>query len=100
MSIFQSLKGGGRHGVPASEQRDPIGYAVALVNRVASSDLLDRIGVRRQAEQTVFRLTSGGFRVASAAGRTWKKVGSSGKQGVRVPGAGGDGVFDLTPSED
>ena len=100
MSVFQSLKGGGRHGVPASEQRDPIGYAVALVNRLASSELLDRLGVRRQAEQTVFRTTSGGFKVAAAAGRTWKRVGGSGKQAVRVPGASGDGVFDLTPTED
>jgi len=100
MSVFQSLRGGGRHGLPSTEQRDPIGYAVAVVNRLAQSDLLDRFGLRKQAEQLVFTTTSGGFRVAAAAGRTWKKVGSGGKPGVRLPGASGDGVFDLTPTED
>lgn len=100
MSVFQSLRGGGRHGLPAVEQRDPIGYAVAIVNRLAQSELLDRFGLRRQAEQWVFTTTSGGFKIAAAAGRTWKRVGSRGKPGLRVPGATGDGLFDLTPTED
>lgn len=100
MSVFQSFKGGGRHGVPSTEQRDPIGYAVAFVNRLAQSEILDRLGLRKQAEQLVFSTTSGGFRIAAAAGRTWKRVGSSGAPGVRVPGTSGDGLFDLTPTED
>ncbi|MEX0427132.1 acyl-CoA dehydrogenase family protein [Nocardioides sp. DS6] len=100
MSLLQSLKGGGRFGVPASESRDPIGYAVAALNRLAQSPVLDRLGVRRQTEQTVFTVTRGGFKVAANAGRTFAKAGKKGKPGVRVPAAAGRGVFDLTPTED
>jgi alkylation response protein AidB-like acyl-CoA dehydrogenase len=100
MSLLQILKGGGRYGVPSSENRDPIGFAVAGLNRLAQSDLLDRWGIRRQTEQTVFTVTRGGFRVATNAGRTFKRAGSRGKAGVRVPSASSKGIFDLTPTED
>jgi len=100
MSLLQSLRGGGRFGVPTSESRDPIGYAVAALNRLAQSPVLDRLGVRKQAEQTVFTVTRSGFKVATNAGRTFAKAGKKGKPGVRVPSAAGRGVFDLTPTED
>lgn len=100
MSLLNNLKGGGRFGVPSSESRDPIGYLVAGLNRMAQSDLLDRLGIRKQAEQTVFTVTRGGFKVATNAGRTFKRAGRRGKAGVRVPSAPSRGVFDLTPSED
>jgi hypothetical protein len=67
---------------------------------VAQSDLLDRIGLRKQAEQTVLTVTRGGFRAATTAGRTFQRVGSSRASGVRVPSASPAGVFDLTPTED
>ncbi|WGL50840.1 acyl-CoA dehydrogenase family protein [Nocardioides sp. BP30] len=100
MSLLQILKGGGRHGVPSTESRDPIGLAVAGLNRLAQSDLLDRWGVRRQTERGVFTVTRGGFRAATNAGRTFKRVGSRDKAGVRAPSAAPRGVFDLTPTED
>jgi alkylation response protein AidB-like acyl-CoA dehydrogenase len=100
MSLLNNLKGGGRFGVPSSESRDPIGYLVAGLNRMAQSDLLDRFGIRKQAEQTVFTVTRGGFKMATNAGRTFKRAGSRGKSGVRVPNAQSRGVFDITPSED
>jgi alkylation response protein AidB-like acyl-CoA dehydrogenase len=100
MSLLQILKGGGRHGVPSTENRDPIGFAVAGLNRLAQSDLLDKWGIRRQTEHTVFTVTRGGFKVATNAGRSFKKAGSRGKAGVRVPSAKSKGIFDLTPSED
>jgi alkylation response protein AidB-like acyl-CoA dehydrogenase len=99
MSLLQSLRGGGRHGVPSADQRDPMGLLLAAVQKVNESSLLDRLGVRKQAEQLVYRSTSGGFKVAAAAGRRWARVGAP-KAGVRVPGASGDGLFDLTPTED
>ena len=46
MSLTKSLKPGGRHGLSSQESRDPIGFAVAALNRVAQSDLIDRIGLR------------------------------------------------------
>ena len=100
MSLLQNLKGGGRHGVPSTESRDPIGYAVAALNRLAQSDLLDRFGIRKQTEQTVFTLTRRGFKVATNAGRTFQKAGKKGKPGHRVGSAPRGGVFDLTPTED
>ena len=100
MSLINNLKGGGRHGVPSGESRDPIGYLVAGLNRLAQSELLDRVGLRKQAEQAVFTTTSNGFRAMAAAGRQFTRAGSRGEQGTRVPGAPSDGVFDITPTED
>ena len=100
MALTKNLRPGGKHGLASGETRDPIGYAVAALSRMAQSDLLDRIGLRKQAEQTVFTVTRGGFRVATTAGRTFARAGSARKGGVRVPSATPKGVFDLTPTED
>jgi alkylation response protein AidB-like acyl-CoA dehydrogenase len=100
MSLLNNLKGGGRHGVPSGESRDPIGYVVAGLNRLAQSELLDRVGLRKQAEQAVFSTTSNGFKAMANAGRQFARRGTKGGPGARVPGATGDGVFDLTPTED
>ena len=48
---LQGRRPGGRHGLSSTESRDPIGIAVAALNRLAQSDLLDRVGLRMQAEQ-------------------------------------------------
>ncbi len=91
---------GGKHGLASSETRDPIGVAVSLLNRLAQSELLDRVGMRRTAEQTVFTVTRSGFRTAGAVGRTFARAGKKGGSGARVPSAPATGVFDLTPTED
>ena len=57
MSLTKSFKPGGRHGLASTESRDPIGFAVAALNRLAQSDLIDRIGLRKQTEQAVFTVT-------------------------------------------
>ncbi len=89
-----------RHGLAARESRDPIGFAVAGLNRLAQSDLLDRIGLRKQTEQLVFTATRNGFRTATAAGRRFGAVTRTSKPGARPATAGRSGVFDLTPTED
>ena len=89
-----------KHGLASRESRDPIGYAVAALSRVAQSDLLDRVGLRKHAEQAVFSVTRSGFRTATAASRAFTRVGSSRKAGVRPPAAPSSGVFDLTATED
>lgn len=99
MSLLSSLRPGGRHGLSSRESRDPIGYAVAAVNRLAQSDLIDRVGLRRQAERAVYVTTRDGFRVATAAGRTFARAGGR-SPGARPAAAGSRGVFDLTPTED
>ena len=98
-SLMTRLSPGGRHGLASSEQRDPIGYAVAALNKLAQSDLLDRVGLRKQAEQVVFTSTREGFRTVTAASRQFKKAGGKGA-GTRAPAAPRQGVFDLTPTED
>jgi alkylation response protein AidB-like acyl-CoA dehydrogenase len=77
-----------------------MGFALAAMNRLAQSELLDRVGLRRQAEQTVFTVTRGGFRTATSAGRTFVRAGRRGKSGTRVANPPGRGVFDLTPTDD
>ncbi|MBA2952788.1 acyl-CoA dehydrogenase [Nocardioides sp. MAH-18] len=99
MTLIQSLRPGGRHGLASSERRDPIGYAVAALGKLAQSDLLDRLGVRRQTEQAVFTATRGGFRTITSAGRTFTRRGTS-DAGARPAAAPRTGVFDLTPTED
>ena len=99
MSFMSSLRPGGRHGLSSRETRDPIGLAVAAVNRLAQSDLIDRVGLRKQTEQVVYSTTRNGFRVATAAGRTYARAGRR-TAGARPARASSSGVFDLTPTED
>lgn len=99
MSFISSLRPGGRHGLSSRESRDAIGLAVAAVNRLAQSELLDRVGLRKQAEQAVYTTTRSGFRVATAAGRTFARAGRR-TAGTRPASAESRGVFDLTPTED
>ncbi len=104
MSLIKSAKEvvfpGGKNGLSSKESRDPIGYAVAALNQLASSELIDRLGLRKQSEHVVFTTTSNGFKVATAASRAFKKLGNRGAAGVRVATAPPTGVFDLTPGED
>ena len=93
------LRAGGRHGLPEGETRDPIGLAVAALNKIASSDLLDSLGIRKASERGVYRVTSAGFRTAGAVGRTFKRAGRA-TRGNRLPSASPTGLFDLTPGED
>ncbi len=100
MSLISNLKPGGKHGVPSSESRDPIGYLVAGLNRLAQTDLLDKVRLRKPAEQAVFSVTRTGFKTMTNASRTFAKAGKKGQPGTRPTAAAASGVFDLTPSED
>lgn len=93
------LSAGGKHGLSENEKRDPIGLAVVALNKLAQSDLIDRLGIRKTSEQTVFRVTSAGFKTATAAGRAFSRSGGKGA-GTRVPAAKNTDLFDLSPSED
>jgi len=100
MSLIQSLKPGGKHGLSSKETRDPIGYAVAALSRLAQSDVLDRVGLRKQAERGVFTVTRAGFKTATTASRQFARAGRGGSAGARPTSAPRTGVFDLTPTED
>jgi hypothetical protein len=93
------LAAGGKHGLSDNEKRDPIGLAVVALNKFAQTDIIDRLGLRKTSERGVFRVTSAGFKTASAAGRAFARAGGT-STGKRVPSAQPTGLFDLTPSED
>jgi alkylation response protein AidB-like acyl-CoA dehydrogenase len=100
MSLTKSLRPGGKHGLSSNETRDPIGYAVAALSRLAQSDVLDRIGLRKQTEQVVFTTTRSGFRTITTASRAFARAGTKGAPGARPGAAASPDVFDLTPTED
>lgn len=100
MSLISNLKPGGKHGVPSNESRDPIGYLVAGLNRLAQTDLLDKVRLRKPTEQAVFSVTRTGFKTMTNASRTFAKAGQKGQPGARPTAAASSGVFDLTPGED
>jgi alkylation response protein AidB-like acyl-CoA dehydrogenase len=69
------------------------------LNRLASSDLVDRVGLRGPAERLIFNATKNGFRGASAAARAFTAVQRLGRP-ARLPSASSDGLFDLSPSDE
>ncbi len=93
------LRAGGRHGLSDTEKRDPIGLAVAALSRLASSDILDSLGLRKASERSVYRVTSAGFRTVATVSRSFKRAGRA-TRGSRVPAIPNTGLFDLTPGED
>ena len=100
MSLISNLKPGGKHGVPDSERRDPIGFLVAGLNRLAQSDVIDKVGLRKQSEQVVFNVTRTGFKTITNASRTFARSGKKGAPGTQPAPTAGTGPFDLTPTED
>jgi len=94
-----------RHGLTAGERTDPIGYAVAFLNRLARTSALDSFGpfgwdLRKPTERVVFEATRTGFRTLGAVNRRFaRRRGSTGAP-ARVPSAASADTFDLTPTED
>ena len=76
-----------------------MGAGLRALGRIAGSDMVDRLGVRKPAERMLYRATRDGFRAAGAASRTFKAAGKRGK-GARLPAAARTGLFDLTPTEE
>ena len=89
-----------KHGLTSREKPDPIGYAVAALNKLAQTGALDRFGLRKPAERVVFETTRTGFRTLGAVNRQFARRGRKGGSPTRVPTAERKGVFDLTPTED
>jgi alkylation response protein AidB-like acyl-CoA dehydrogenase len=76
-----------------------MGYGLRALNRLAGSDLLDRIRIRKQVEKALFQGTKNGFRGATAAGRTFKAAQQLGKPARQKKGRS-TGLFDLTPDDE
>ncbi|HEX7244393.1 MAG TPA: acyl-CoA dehydrogenase family protein [Solirubrobacterales bacterium] len=76
-----------------------MGLGLRWLNRLAGSDLLDRIRIRKQVERALFTGTKNGFRTATAAGRTFKaaqQLGKPARQATSKPRS----LFDLSPDDE
>ncbi|HVD86851.1 MAG TPA: acyl-CoA dehydrogenase family protein [Solirubrobacterales bacterium] len=76
-----------------------MGFGLRALNRLAGSDLLDRIRFRKQVERALFQGTKNGFRTATAAGRTFRAAQQLGKPARQKKGKS-TGLFDLTPDDE
>ena len=76
-----------------------MGFGLRALNRLAGSDLLDRIRMRKQVERALFQSTKQGFRSATAANRTFKAATKLGRP-ARQPRAKSTGLFDITPDDE
>jgi len=76
-----------------------MGLGLRWLNRLAGSDLLDRIRVRKQVERALFQGTKSGFRSATAAGRTFKAAQKLGKPARQVTGKPRS-LFDISPDDE
>jgi alkylation response protein AidB-like acyl-CoA dehydrogenase len=76
-----------------------MGLGLAALTRLAGTRAIDRVGLRKPVQTLVTAGTRNGFRVAGAAGRSFKSVRKLGEP-ARLAPAGDTGLFDLTPTED
>jgi alkylation response protein AidB-like acyl-CoA dehydrogenase len=76
-----------------------MGLGLRWLNKLAGSDLLDRIRIRKQVERALFSGTKNGFRSATAAGRTFKAA-----QNLTGPARQKTGkprsLFDISPDDE
>jgi alkylation response protein AidB-like acyl-CoA dehydrogenase len=76
-----------------------MGLGLRWLNKLAGSDLLDRIRIRKQVERALFTGTKNGFRSATAAGRTFKaarNLTGPARQSTGKPRS----LFDITPDDE
>ena len=83
----------------ASVAERSMGLGLRALNRLAGSDLLDRIRIRKQVERALFQGTKNGFRSATVAGRTFKAAQKLGKPARQAKGKS-KGLFDLSPDDE
>ena len=79
--------------------KDPMAFGLSVLNKVAASETLDKLGLRKFTERAIHQSTKSGFQAAGSMQRTFKKVAGGGK-GKRPSSNKPSGVFDLTPTED
>jgi len=82
-----------------ANSKDPMAMGLVVLNRIASSPVIDKLKLRKTTERAVYHGAKGGFHVAASAGRTFKRVKSSGSP-RRLKRSSSSGVFDLTPTAD
>ncbi|HET9653961.1 MAG TPA: acyl-CoA dehydrogenase family protein [Kineosporiaceae bacterium] len=83
----------------ARTSRDPMAWGLAVINRLAQSPRLDRLGLRPKAERAAYHATRTGLGTAAALSRTFAAATTLGAP-QRLPKAPAPDLFDLTPTED
>ena len=76
-----------------------MGFGLRWLGRLAGSDLLDRLRIRKGVERTLYGGTKNGFRSATMAGRTFKaaqKLTRPARQAPSKPRS----FFDITPDDE
>ncbi|HEY7950736.1 MAG TPA: acyl-CoA dehydrogenase family protein [Solirubrobacterales bacterium] len=76
-----------------------MGLGLRWLGRLAGSDLLDRLRIRKGVERTLYGGTKNGFRSATVAGRTFKaaqKLTGPARQAPSKPRS----LFDITPDDE
>lgn len=75
--------------------KDAVGYALTALNQLASSELLDRLKLRKPVERLAYTFTKSGFQVLTTTARTFQSSKSSSKPArLSAPGETRD-LFDL-----
>ncbi|MGB2710474.1 MAG: acyl-CoA dehydrogenase family protein, partial [Conexibacter sp.] len=76
-----------------------MGFGLRALGRIAGSDVVDRLRVRKPAERVLYRATRDGFRAAGAASRSFTVVKRRGSA-TRLTTTSSNGVFDLNPTDE
>lgn len=75
------------------------GAGLRAITRLAGSELLDRLGMRKRVERALYRASKNGFRAAAVAGRTFAAAAKLTRP-ARQPRAKDPGLFDLSLDEE
>jgi alkylation response protein AidB-like acyl-CoA dehydrogenase len=76
-----------------------MGLGLKALNRLAGSDLLDKVKLRKPVESLVYKGSKNGFRTATAAGRAFKATQQLGKPARQKTGKS-KGLFDVNPDDE
>jgi alkylation response protein AidB-like acyl-CoA dehydrogenase len=76
-----------------------MGAVMSVLNRVAGAPVVERLGLKKPVDRTLYQATRTGFRTAGAATRAFTAAGKKGA-GTRPPSIADSGVFDLTPTDE
>jgi alkylation response protein AidB-like acyl-CoA dehydrogenase len=77
-----------------------MGLGIKALRGLAGLDVIDRVGLRSQAEQVVYTVTKQGFKGATAAGRTFSGGPKRDAAARAARPSSGKGLFDLTPTDE
>jgi alkylation response protein AidB-like acyl-CoA dehydrogenase len=76
-----------------------MGLGLKALNRLAGSDLLDKVKLRKPIESLVYKGSKNGFRAATTAGRAFSATQKLGKPARQTRGSS-KGLFDVSPDDE